>query len=192
MGFHPSPTAVFPPRFEPGGITPPGTSPVPLPFLMETRTGVPLHPHGCFILPGQEEALDKKPPLLRSNAERDESRGPTPAQMIRVPRRCPGQIQAVARLEQEYFLVDTALYPFLSPDPSCWPGRTVCSASPVGQAGQQFDDHYHSAPSPQRRAGRFMAGRRSADVHPSASPAEDHAPTTKSGLQGQVRAGSLL
>jgi glutamine synthetase len=84
------------------------------------------------------EALDKKTPLLRSNAAMDRQArrlltllGET--EIARVNSSCGA--------EQEYFLVDSA-FTALRPDLQL-AGRTLFGAPPA--KGQQFDDHYFGA-----------------------------------------------
>ncbi len=106
-------------------------------WLMRTANGVTLCIPTVFVS-WTGEALDKKTPLLRSNAAMN------------------GQAQRLLRLlgatdiapvnsscgaEQEYFLIDagfTALRPDLQ-----LAGRTLFGAPPA--KGQQFDDHYFGA-----------------------------------------------
>lgn len=106
-------------------------------FIMHTDNGATLMIPSVFMS-WTGEALDKKIPLLRSNAAMDLA-----AQKVL---RLMGETE-IATLnsscgaEQEYFLVDTN---FANSRPDLLlAGRTLFGASPA--KGQEFDDHYFGA-----------------------------------------------
>jgi len=106
-------------------------------YLMQTPNGITLCIPTVFVS-WTGEALDKKTPLLRSNAAMDHQArrlltllGET--EIARVNSSCGA--------EQEYFLVDSA-FTALRPDLQL-AGRTLFGAPPA--KGQQFDDHYFGA-----------------------------------------------
>jgi glutamine synthetase len=106
-------------------------------YLMSTPNGVTLCIPTVFVS-WTGEALDKKTPLLRSNAA-----------MNRQAQRLLGllgeteiaPVNSSCGAEQEYFLVDAA-FTALRPDLQL-AGRTLFGAPPA--KGQQFDDHYFGA-----------------------------------------------
>jgi glutamine synthetase len=106
-------------------------------FLMETPNGVTLCIPTVFIS-WTGEALDKKTPLLRSNAavNREAQRL---LKLLGNTEVAP--VNSSCGAEQEYFLVDSAFVP-LRPD-LLLAGRTLFG-SPSAK-GQQFDDHYFGA-----------------------------------------------
>jgi glutamine synthetase len=106
-------------------------------YLMETPNGLTLCIPTVFVS-WTGEALDKKTPLLRSNA----------AMNVQAQRllRLLGEVDIApvnssCGAEQEYFLVDAA-FTALRPDLQL-AGRTLFGAAPA--KGQQFDDHYFGA-----------------------------------------------
>ncbi|MDI9406503.1 MAG: glutamine synthetase III [Chitinophagaceae bacterium] len=106
-------------------------------WLMETPNGVTLCIPTVFVS-WTGEALDKKSPLLRSNAALNRQ-----AQRLL---RLLGEVEIApvnssCGAEQEYFLVDSA-FTALRPDLQL-AGRTLFGAPPA--KGQQFDDHYFGA-----------------------------------------------
>ncbi|MCP9928409.1 glutamine synthetase III [Cyanobium sp. CH-040] len=106
-------------------------------YLMETPNGVTLCIPTVFVS-WTGEALDKKTPLLRSNAAMNKQ-----AQRLL---RLLGEVEIApvnssCGAEQEYFLVDAA-FTALRPDLQL-AGRTLFGAPPA--KGQQFDDHYFGA-----------------------------------------------
>jgi glutamine synthetase len=106
-------------------------------YIMHTRNGATLCIPTVFVS-WTGEALDKKTPLLRSNAAMDKA-----------ARRVLGllghtqiaKVNSSCGAEQEYFLVDTALAS-ARPD-LLLAGRTLFGKAPA--KGQQFDDHYFGA-----------------------------------------------
>ena len=106
-------------------------------WLMETPNGVTLCIPTVFVS-WTGEALDKKTPLLRSNAAMN-------AQAQRLLRLLGEKeiapINSSCGAEQEYFLVDNAFIA-LRPDLQL-AGRSLFGAPPA--KGQQFDDHYFGA-----------------------------------------------
>jgi glutamine synthetase len=109
-------------------------------YIMHTDNGATLC-IPCIFISWTGEALDKKVPLLRSNAAMDEA-----AQKVL---KLMGE-EEVATLnsscgaEQEYFLVD-ANFANLRPD-LILAGRTLFGAASA--KGQEFDDHYFGAIQP--------------------------------------------
>ncbi len=106
-------------------------------YLMDTPNGVTLCIPTVFVS-WTGEALDKKTPLLRSNAAMNRQ-----AQRLL---RLLGEeeiapVNSSCGAEQEYFLVDAA-FTALRPDLQL-AGRTLFGAPPA--KGQQFDDHYFGA-----------------------------------------------
>ena len=106
-------------------------------FLMETPNGVTLCIPTVFIS-WTGEALDKKTPLLRSNAavNREAQRL---LKLLGNTEVAP--VNSSCGAEQEYFLVDSAFVP-LRPD-LLLAGRTLFGYPSA--KGQQFDDHYFGA-----------------------------------------------
>ena len=106
-------------------------------WLMRTPNGVTLCIPTVFVS-WTGEALDKKTPLLRSNAAVN-------AQAQRLLRLLGetevARISSSCGAEQEYFLVDNA-FMALRPDLQL-AGRSLFGAPPA--KGQQFDDHYFGA-----------------------------------------------
>jgi glutamine synthetase len=106
-------------------------------WLMRTPNGVTLCIPTVFVS-WTGEALDKKTPLLRSNAAVN-------AQAQRVLKLLGEKeiapINSSCGAEQEYFLVDNA-FMALRPDLQL-AGRSLYGAPPA--KGQQFDDHYFGA-----------------------------------------------
>ena len=106
-------------------------------WLMRTPNGVTLCIPTVFVS-WTGEALDKKTPLLRSNAAVN-------AQARRVLKLLGEKeiapINSSCGAEQEYFLVDNA-FMALRPDLQL-SGRSLFGAPPA--KGQQFDDHYFGA-----------------------------------------------
>ena len=106
-------------------------------WLMRTANGVTLCIPTVFVS-WTGEALDKKTPLLRSNAAVN-------AQARRVLKLLGeteiAPINSSCGAEQEYFLVDNA-FMALRPDLQL-SGRSLFGAPPA--KGQQFDDHYFGA-----------------------------------------------
>ncbi|QPN59392.1 glutamine synthetase III [Synechococcus sp. CBW1002] len=106
-------------------------------YLMETPNGVTLCIPTVFVS-WTGEALDKKTPLLRSNAAVN-------AQAQRLlgllGETDIAQVNSSCGAEQEYFLIDNAYLP-LRPD-LLLAGRTLFGKSSA--KGQQFDDHYFGA-----------------------------------------------
>ncbi|MDQ5770350.1 glutamine synthetase III family protein [Thiothrix subterranea] len=106
-------------------------------YIMHTANGATLM-IPCVFLSWTGEALDKKIPLLRSNAAMNNA-----AQRVL---KLMGETE-VATLnsscgaEQEYFLIDEA-FATARPD-ILLSGRTLFGAAPA--KGQQFDDHYFGA-----------------------------------------------
>ncbi len=106
-------------------------------FIMHTDNGATLMIPSVFMS-WTGEALDKKIPLLRSNAAMNKS-----AQRVL---RLMGEtdiapLNSSCGAEQEYFLVDTH-FANLRPD-LLLAGRTLFGAPPA--KGQEFDDHYFGA-----------------------------------------------
>ncbi|MEI6829240.1 MAG: glutamine synthetase III [Synechococcaceae cyanobacterium ELA445] len=106
-------------------------------FLMETPNGVTLCIPTVFIS-WTGEALDKKTPLLRSNAavNREAQRL---LKLLGNTEVAP--VNSSCGAEQEYFLIDSAFLP-LRPD-LLLAGRTLFGHPSA--KGQQFDDHYFGA-----------------------------------------------
>ncbi|NQV10370.1 MAG: glutamine synthetase III [Cyanobacteria bacterium] len=106
-------------------------------FLMETPNGVTFCIPTVFIS-WTGEALDKKTPLLRSNAAMNRE-----AQRLLklIGYQDVAPVNSSCGAEQEYFLVDSA-FVSLRPD-LLLAGRTLFG-SPSAK-GQQFDDHYFGA-----------------------------------------------
>ncbi|QBE68752.1 Glutamine synthetase type III GlnN [Synechococcus sp. WH 8101] len=106
-------------------------------YLMRTPNGVTLCIPTVFVS-WTGEALDKKTPLLRSNAAMNR-------QAQRLLRILGNQevapVNSSCGAEQEYFLVDTQ-FATLRPD-LLLAGRTLFGAP--SPKGQQFDDHYFGA-----------------------------------------------
>jgi glutamine synthetase len=106
-------------------------------WLMRTPNGVTLCIPTVFVS-WTGEALDKKTPLLRSNAAMN-AQAQRLLRLLGATEIAP--VNSSCGAEQEYFLVDagfTALRPDLQ-----LAGRTLFGAPPA--KGQQFDDHYFGA-----------------------------------------------
>ncbi|MFM8258640.1 MAG: glutamine synthetase III [Vulcanococcus sp.] len=106
-------------------------------WLMRTPNGVTLCIPTVFVS-WTGEALDKKTPLLRSNAAVN-----TQAQRLLhlLGEKEVAPINSSCGAEQEYFLIDSAFLA-LRPDLQL-AGRSLFGAPPA--KGQQFDDHYFGA-----------------------------------------------
>ncbi|MFZ4640863.1 MAG: glutamine synthetase III [Nodosilinea sp.] len=103
-------------------------------FVMETENGVTLCIPTVFVS-WTGEALDKKTPLLRSNAAM--SKAATRVLKL-LGHREVAPVNSSCGAEQEYFLVD-ANFASVRPD-LLLAGRTLFGRPPA--KGQQFDDHY--------------------------------------------------
>jgi glutamine synthetase len=106
-------------------------------FIMQTDNGATLMIPSVFMS-WTGEALDKKIPLLRSNAAMDKAARKV---ISLVGETDIAPLNSSCGAEQEYFLVD-ANFAALRPD-LLLAGRTLFGASPA--KGQQFDDHYFGA-----------------------------------------------
>jgi glutamine synthetase len=106
-------------------------------FVTRTNNGATLCIPTVFVS-WTGEALDKKSPLLRSNAAMNKA-----AQRVlkALGHTDVSQVNSSCGAEQEYFLVDAALAS-LRPD-LLLTGRTLFGKKPA--KGQQFDDHYFGA-----------------------------------------------
>ena len=106
-------------------------------YLMETPNGVTLCIPTVFVS-WTGEALDKKTPLLRSNAAMNRQA----QRLLRLLGNTDiAPVNSSCGAEQEYFLVDSA-FVALRPDLQL-AGRSLFGAPPA--KGQQFDDHYFGA-----------------------------------------------
>ena len=106
-------------------------------WLMRTPNGVTLCIPTVFVS-WTGEALDKKSPLLRSNAAMNKQA----QRLLRLLGETEiAPVNSSCGAEQEYFLID-ASYIALRPD-LLLAGRTLFGAPPA--KGQQFDDHYFGA-----------------------------------------------
>jgi glutamine synthetase len=106
-------------------------------YVMETDNGVTLCIPTVFVA-WTGEALDKKTPLLRSNAAM--SKAATRVLKL-LGHDDVAPVNSSCGAEQEYFLVD-ANFASVRPD-LLLAGRTLFGKSPA--KGQQFDDHYFGA-----------------------------------------------
>ncbi|MBK6737750.1 MAG: glutamine synthetase III [Haliea sp.] len=106
-------------------------------FIMQTDNGATLMIPSVFMS-WTGEALDKKIPLLRSNAAMNEAAKKVIALMGETE---IATLNSSCGAEQEYFLVDS-LFANMRPD-LLLAGRTLFGAPPA--KGQQFDDHYFGA-----------------------------------------------
>jgi len=106
-------------------------------YIMQTDNGATLMIPSVFMS-WTGEALDKKIPLLRSNAAMDKAARKVISLMGETD---IAPLNSSCGAEQEYFLVD-ANFASLRPD-LLLSGRTLFGASPA--KGQQFDDHYFGA-----------------------------------------------
>ena len=106
-------------------------------FVMETENGVTLCIPTVFVS-WTGEALDKKTPLLRSNA----AMGKAAARVLKLLGNTEvAPVNSSCGAEQEYFLVDAG-FASVRPD-LLLAGRTLFGKAPA--KGQQFDDHYFGA-----------------------------------------------
>ena len=106
-------------------------------YLMQTPNGVTLCIPTVFVS-WTGEALDKKTPLLRSNAAMNKQA----QRLLRLLGETEiAPVNSSCGAEQEYFLIDSS-YTALRPD-LLLAGRTLFGAAPA--KGQQFDDHYFGA-----------------------------------------------
>jgi glutamine synthetase len=106
-------------------------------YLMETPNGLTLCIPTVFVS-WTGEALDKKTPLLRSNASLNRQA----QRLLRLLGETEiAPVNSSCGAEQEYFLIDAA-FTALRPDLQL-AGRTLFGAPPA--KGQQFDDHYFGA-----------------------------------------------
>ncbi|WP_417550870.1 glutamine synthetase III [Methylophaga sp.] len=106
-------------------------------FIMHTENGSTLMIPSVFMS-WTGEALDKKIPLLRSNAAMDKAARKVLALMGEEE---IATLNSSCGAEQEYFLIDIN---FANARPDLLlAGRTLFGASPA--KGQQFDDHYFGA-----------------------------------------------
>lgn len=105
-------------------------------FIMQIGDGVTLCIPTIFIS-YTGESLDYKAPLLKSAALLEDSALP----VVKMFDRHATKIGITLGWEQEYFLIDEALY-FARPD-LVLTGRTVLGLAPA--KGQQLDDHYFGA-----------------------------------------------
>ena len=106
-------------------------------YLMETPNGLTLCIPTVFVS-WTGEALDKKTPLLRSNAAMNRQA----QRLLRLLGNTDvAPVNSSCGAEQEYFLVDSA-FVALRPDLQL-AGRSLFGAPPA--KGQQFDDHYFGA-----------------------------------------------
>jgi glutamine synthetase len=106
-------------------------------FIMQTDNGATLMIPSVFMS-WTGEALDKKIPLLRSNAAMNAAAKKVIALMGETD---IATLNSSCGAEQEYFLVDS-MFANMRPD-LLLAGRTLFGASPA--KGQQFDDHYFGA-----------------------------------------------
>ncbi len=106
-------------------------------YVMETENGSTLMIPSVFMS-WTGEALDKKIPLLRSNAAMDKAAKKVLSLMGETD---IATLNSSCGAEQEYFLVDSN---FANSRPDLLlAGRTLFGASPA--KGQEFDDHYFGA-----------------------------------------------
>jgi glutamine synthetase len=106
-------------------------------WLMRTANGVTLCIPTVFVS-WTGEALDKKTPLLRSNAAMNKQA----QRLLKLLGETDiAPVNSSCGAEQEYFLIDST-YTTLRPD-LLLAGRTLFGAPPA--KGQQFDDHYFGA-----------------------------------------------
>ena len=106
-------------------------------YLMRTSNGVTLCIPTVFVS-WTGEALDKKTPLLRSNAAKNRQA----QRLLRLlGNESIAPVNSTCGAEQEYFLVDSQ-FATLRPD-LLLAGRTLFGAP--SPKGQQFDDHYFGA-----------------------------------------------
>ncbi len=103
-------------------------------FILDTENGATLCIPSVFVS-WTGEALDKKVPLLRSNAAMNKAGGKL---LKLMGEKEVAPLNSSCGAEQEYFLVDAA-FANLRPD-LLLAGRTLFGAPPA--KGQEFDDHY--------------------------------------------------
>ncbi|TLV02798.1 glutamine synthetase III family protein [Dyadobacter luticola] len=130
--------------FEARGYT--GWDPSSPAFLMDNGGGGKTLCIPSVFISYTGEALDYKAPLLRSLVMLDKAA----TGVCQFFNRDVGKVTPTLGIEQEYFLVDKALY-YARPD-LLMAGRTVFGHSPA--RGQQLDDHYFGSISP--RVNAFM------------------------------------
>jgi len=106
-------------------------------FIMETSNGCTLCIPTVFVS-WSGEALDKKTPLLRSNAAMNKA---AKRVLAVLGHKDIAQVNSSCGAEQEYFLVDAA-FAAARPD-LLLAGRTLFGKAPA--KAQQFDDHYFGA-----------------------------------------------
>ncbi|RUM37132.1 MAG: glutamine synthetase type III [Desulfobulbus sp.] len=106
-------------------------------YILKTKNGATLCIPSVFIS-WTGESMDKKVPLLRSNAAMNEAATKV---LKKVGERNVAPLNSSCGAEQEYFLVD-ANFASLRPD-LLLTGRTLFGAAPA--KGQEFDDHYFGA-----------------------------------------------
>jgi glutamine synthetase len=131
--------------FEARGYT--GWDPSSPAFLMDNGAGGKTLCIPSVFISYTGEALDYKAPLLRSLVMLDKAA----TSVCQFFNRDVDKVTPTLGIEQEYFLVDKALY-YARPD-LLMTGRTVFGHSPA--RGQQLDDHYFGSISP--RVNAFMA-----------------------------------
>ncbi len=106
-------------------------------FILNTQNGATLVIPSVFVS-WTGEALDKKVPLMRSNAAMNEA-GTKVLKLMGEAEVAP--LNSSCGAEQEYFLVDST---FANQRPDLLlAGRTLFGAAPA--KGQEFDDHYFGA-----------------------------------------------
>lgn len=106
-------------------------------YILKTRNGATLCIPSIFIS-WTGESMDKKVPLLRSNAAMNAAATKV---LKKVGERNVAPLNSSCGAEQEYFLVDEN-FASLRPD-LLLTGRTLFGAAPA--KGQEFDDHYFGA-----------------------------------------------
>ncbi|MFT6408376.1 MAG: glutamine synthetase [Arenicella sp.] len=106
-------------------------------YILNTKNGATLCIPSVFVS-WTGEALDKKVPLMRSNAAMNEA-GTKVLKLM--GEKVVAPLNSSCGAEQEYFLVD-ANFANLRPD-LLLAGRTLFGAAPA--KGQEFDDHYFGA-----------------------------------------------
>ncbi len=119
--------------------------PASFPFLMEAADGLTLCVPALFYS-WTGAALDHKIPLLRS----DQKLSAVANRLLSLCKMDPSQVYATLGAEQEYFLIERALYAMRPDLVIC--GRTLFGARP--SKGQELEDHYFSPVS--ERAMLFM------------------------------------
>jgi glutamine synthetase len=106
-------------------------------YILKTKNGATLCIPSVFIS-WTGESMDKKVPLLRSNAAMNEAASKV---LKKVGERNVAPLNSSCGAEQEYFLVDVN-FASLRPD-LLLTGRTLFGAASA--KGQEFDDHYFGA-----------------------------------------------